>query len=140
MDIWSKQKRSEVMSKIRSKNTKPERILRSELFKKGFRFRIHQKKLAGKPDIVLPKYKVAVFVNGCFWHNHQDCKEGRIPSTNSNFWSKKLQRNVIRDKLNIKELRQNGWKVLIIWECEIERNLDQILKKLIANISKHSED
>lgn len=90
MDIWSKQKRSEVMSNIRSKNTKPEIILRSKLFREGFRFRIHQKNLPGKPDIVLSKYRTVIFVHGCFWHYHRKCKEGRIPLTNSNFWKEKL--------------------------------------------------
>jgi len=131
MDIWSKEKRSEVMSKIRGKNTKPEIILRSQLFKKGFRFRIHKKDLPGKPDIVLSKYKTVIFVHGCFWHYHKDCKEGRIPSTNSKFWKEKLLKNIDRDERYIKELQALGWNVRVIWECEIEKNLDETISKLI---------
>lgn len=134
MDIWSKQKRSEVMSKIRGKNTKPEMILRSQLFKLGFRFRIHKKDLPGKPDIVLPKYQTVIFVHGCFWHYHKDCREGRIPSTNSKFWEEKLSKNVEKDKRHTKALQELGWKVIVIWECEIEKNIEQVLDKLIFDI------
>jgi len=136
MDIWSKQKRSEVMSKIRGKNTKPELILRSQLFRQGFRFRIHQKDLPGKPDIVLPKYRTVIFVHGCFWHYHKDCREGRIPSTNSTFWKEKLQRNIARDKANIIALRKAKWTVFVIWECEIEKQLEQTMKKLSTKIKQ----
>lgn len=135
MDIWSKQKRSEVMSKIRGKNTKPELILRSQLFRHGFRFRIHQKNLPGKPDIVLAKYKTAIFVHGCFWHYHKDCKEGRIPSTNSKFWQEKLLKNIEKDEKHIAELKEMEWKVIVVWECEIEKNLVQTLEKLIHEIT-----
>lgn len=136
MDIWSKQKRSEVMSKIRGKNTKPEMILRSQLFRQGFRYRIHQKDLPGKPDIVLPKYKTAIFVHGCFWHYHKDCGEGRIPSTNSKFWKEKLQRNITKDEANIKALKKDKWKVFVIWECEIEKQLERTIGKLINKIKQ----
>lgn len=122
------------MSRIRGKHTKPEMILRSELFRKGFRFRVHQKDLPGKPDIVLPKYRTAIFVHGCFWHYHKDCREGRIPSTNSKFWTEKLQRNINKDEANIKALRKDKWKVQVIWECDIEKNLEKTMKKLIAKI------
>ena len=135
MDIWSKQKRSEVMSKIRGKNTKPELILRSQLFRHGFRFRIHQKNLPGKPDIVLAKYKTANFVHGCFWHYHKDCKEGRIPSTNSKFWQEKLLKNIEKDEKHIVELKEMEWKVIVVWECEIEKNLVHTLEKLIYEIT-----
>lgn len=122
------------MSKIRGKNTKPEMILRSALFKKGFRFRIHQEDLPGKPDIVLSKYKTAIFVHGCFWHYHKDCREGRIPSTNSKFWKEKLERNIKRDNNNIESLKLLGWNVLIVWECEIEKQLDLIMAKIITKL------
>jgi DNA mismatch endonuclease (patch repair protein) len=135
MDILSKKKRSEVMSRIRGKNTKPEMILRSELFRLGFRFRVHKKDLPGKPDIVLPKYRMAIFVHGCFWHYHNACREGRIPSTNSNFWKVKLQKNITRDEENIKALRKDKWRVIVIWECEIEKQLDKILKKITRKIT-----
>lgn len=130
MDIWTKEKRSEVMSKIKGKNTKPEIILRSELFRQGFRFRIHQKDLPGKPDIVLPKYKTAIFVHGCFWHYHTDCREGRIPSTNSKFWKVKLAKTIERDGKHILQLENLGWQVMTIWECEIELNLKKVLFKI----------
>lgn len=134
MDIWTKEKRCEVMSRIRGKNTKPEMILRSELFRQGFRFRVHQKDLPGKPDIVLPKYQTAIFVHGCFWHYHKDCREGRIPSTNSKFWKEKLQRNISKDETNIKALRKHKWKVHVVWVCEIEKHLERTLKKLTSKI------
>lgn len=135
MDIWSKQKRSEVMSKIRGKNTKPELILRSQLFRRGFRFRIHQQNLPGKPDIVLAKYKTAIFVHGCFWHYHKECKEGRIPSTNSKFWQEKLLKNIEKDEQHISKLQEMEWKVIVVWECEIEKNPLQTLEKLIYEIT-----
>lgn len=134
MDIWSETKRSEVMSKIRGKNTKPEMILRSALFKHGFRFRVHRKDLPGIPDIVLPKYHSVIFVNGCFWHYHQDCKEGRIPSTNAEFWKEKLIRNKKKDSDNILALKQEGWNVFVIWECEIEKKFEVIFEKLMKDI------
>lgn len=134
MDIWSKQKRSEVMSKIRGKNTKPEMILRSQLFRQGFRFRVHQKDLPGKPDIVLPKYQTAIFVHGCFWHYHEECKEGRIPSSNSKFWKEKLNKNIAKDIKHKLECEALGWKVIIVWECEIEKRLNETMEKLILDL------
>ena len=130
MDIWDKKKRSEVMSKIRSKDTKPELIFRKALFNEGIRYRIHVKDLPGKPDIVLSKYKTVVFVHGCFWHYHENCPEGRIPDTNSKFWRDKLMKNVERDKKHQKELENMGWKVVVVWECEVEKHLDKTLKEV----------
>jgi len=127
-DKWTKEKRSEVMGKIRSKNTKPEVLLRKALFAKGYRYRIHNKLLPGKPDIVLPKFKTAIFVHGCFWHFHADCREGRIPSTNSLYWKNKLSKNVERDLKHQEALMQQGWNVLVIWECEIEKNIATVLE------------
>lgn len=127
MDIWSKEKRSLVMSKIRSKDTKPEIILRSALHKLGYRFRIHKKELPGKPDIVLAKYKTVIFVHGCFWHYHKDCPEGRIPNTNSKYWKEKLLKNIERDKKHQDLCKELGWNVLIIWECKIEKKLEEVL-------------
>jgi DNA mismatch endonuclease (patch repair protein) len=134
MDIWSEKKRSEVMSKIRGENTKPELILRSALFKKGFRFRVHKKDLPGRPDIVLPKYHSVIFVNGCFWHYHKKCNEGRIPSSNSIYWKEKLERNIKKDAASIKALEAASWKVFVIWECEIEKNFELTFNNLIKNI------
>jgi len=130
MDIWTRKKRSEVMSKIRGKNTKPELLLRKALFSLGYRYRLHRKDLPGKPDIVLPRYRTAIFVHGCFWHYHKNCKEGRIPSTNSNFWNTKLQKNIVRDANNIKKLKRTRWKVIVVWECDIEKKLDVVLRKI----------
>lgn len=136
MDIWTKEKRSQVMSKIRGKNTKPELLLRSALFKLGLRYRIHRRDLPGKPDIIFPRLKKALFVHGCFWHFHQDCREGRIPSTNSKFWKEKLEKNILKDKRNIKSLEDMGWQVITIWECDIEKRLDETLIMLQKFISK----
>lgn len=131
-DIWSKQKRSEVMSKIRSRNTKPEILLRKALFALGYRYTIHNKTLPGKPDIVLPKYKTVIFIHGCFWHYHADCREGRIPNTNSIFWKEKLLKNIARDHKNQESLKQLGWNVFICWECEIEKNKPIVVGKIIC--------
>lgn len=136
MDIWSKRKRSEVMSRIKGKNTKPEMILRSQLFKRGFRFRVNKKDLPGKPDIVLPKFRTAIFVHGCFWHYHKDCREGRIPSTNTKFWKQKLERNIAKDEKNVEALKIKEWNVVVVWECEIENNLEKTFKYLIKQIEK----
>lgn len=136
MDVWSKQKRSEVMSKIRSKDTKPEVILRKTLFSKGYRYRLNNKNLYGKPDIVLKKYKTAIFVQGCFWHYHKNCPEGRIPSTNTVYWKNKLSKNVTRDKRNKRLLKKCGWNVIIVWECHIEKQLDSELNKIIPSLNR----
>jgi len=117
------------MSRIRSKDTKPEIIIRSLLHKMGYRFRLHRKDLPGKPDIVLPKYKTVVFVHGCFWHRHRGCKRCTTPTSNQSYWLKKLNRNIEKDKLHKMQLRKSNWKVLVIWECET-KNLDKLTNKL----------
>lgn len=119
-DNYTKEQRSYNMSRIRSKNNALEEKVRKYLFSKGFRYRKNDKKLSGYPDIVLPKYKTAIFVNGCFWHNH-DCKRFVWPASNEEYWKKKILRNVERDAINIKELKELGWRVLIIWECELKK-------------------
>lgn len=126
--------RSQNMAKIRSTNTKPERLIRSALFKRGFRFRIHRKDLPGKPDIVLSKYKTAIFVHGCFWHLHNACNEGRIPKSRVEYWKPKLLRNIERDKIHLKSLQLLEWKVLVIWECEIESNLEKVIRDIISKL------
>lgn len=127
-DHISKKQRSWNMSRIKSANTKPEIIVRSTLFKLGFRFRLNGKvskkhfaegKLPGKPDIVLAKYRTVILIHGCFWHHHEGCKRASWPKTNKEYWIPKIKNNVKRDKENIKELKKLGWKVYIIWECEI---------------------
>lgn len=140
MDIWSKKKRSEVMSRIRGKNTKPELLLRSYLFKKGFRFRIHKSDLPGKPDIVLPKYNTAIFVHGCFWHYHKDCQEGRIPSTREDYWKAKLLKTVERDVKHQDKIKEMGWKVLVVWECELENEFQETVSKVISILNSNIKD
>lgn len=136
-DAFSKKKRSEIMSKIRKTNSKPEMLVRKFLFKNGFRFRIHSKKLLGNPDIVLPKYKTIVFVNGCFWHAHKNCKYNRMPKTNTAYWIPKIQGNVKRDKKNHKYLRKEGWNVLTVWECDLEKSKQtRTLNNLQLNLTK----
>lgn len=133
-DNHTKEIRSMNMSHIRSTNTKPEEIVRKHLFSKGLRYRKNVKKLPGCPDIVLPKYKTVVFVNGCFWHHH-DCGRFKWPATNEEYWKNKIQRNVERDNANYDALRSSGWKVLTIWECELKKavrseRLEQLFKDI----------
>lgn len=136
-DIFSFQKRSDIMSKIGGRNTKPEILVRKFLFSKGFRYRINVKTLPGKPDIVLPKYKTVIFVNGCFWHGH-NCKKGKLPSSNIDFWRGKISNNKLRDDKNSDLLIKLGWKVIIIWQCEISKidNRIKILNKLLEDIKQ----
>ena len=135
MDNRSKEARSRNMSRIPSKNTKPEEIVRKYLFSQGFRYRKNVSKLPGKPDIVLPMYKTVVFVNGCFWHAHQDCKWFVPPKSNSEFWQNKFNYNANRDEQNYQKLRDLGWKVVVVWECEIRHgDADKRLKQLVEEI------
>jgi DNA mismatch endonuclease (patch repair protein) len=130
MDIWSKEKRSYVMSRIRSKDTTPEKKVRSLLHQMGYRFRLHVRSLPGQPDIVLPKYKKVVFVHGCFWHLHKGCRDGTIPKTEYDKWKAKLEHNVEKDNLHIRQLQKSGWQVLVLWECEIENRKNIVGRKL----------
>ena len=136
-DIFSQTKRSDIMSKISSKDTKPEILVRKFLFSKGFRYRINVKTLPGKPDIVLPKYKTIIFVNGCFWHGH-NCKKGKLPSSNTDFWKEKISNNKSRDAKNSDLLVKLGCKVIITWQCEISKidNRIKILNKLLEDIKQ----
>ena len=118
IDHLNPSKRSWNMSRIRSKNTNPEKVVRALLHSQGYRFRLHRKDLPGKPDLVFPKYQVAIFVHGCFWHSH-DCKYGSVqPKTNRKFWKEKRQRTVERDRENSREIEKLGWKYLVLWECQ----------------------
>lgn len=136
MDVHSKSVRSYNMSRIKGKDTKPEQLVRRFLFSQGFRFRKHDKRYPGHPDIVLPKYKTVIFVNGCFWHGHDGCKYYVIPKTNTDFWINKINRNIQRDSEKYKNLISLGWKVIIIWECELKsKNRDKTFEKLLKNIS-----
>lgn len=129
------------MSNISAKNTKPEIILRKALFRKGYRYRINCKKLPGKPDIVLPKYKTVIFVNGCFWHSHKDCKDAHLPKTNIEFWRNKINSNVERDNKNIQQLQDAGWNVIVVWECELKKkNMDSLITGIVNSLSsKHAK-
>ena len=122
-DHLSPEQRSWNMSRIRDRNSKPEIDLRSALHRRGLRFRVHYSKLPGKPDIVFPRYRIVVFVNGCFWHRHEGCHLTTTPTKNREFWIKKFRSNVDRDKRQQSELEQMGWSVLVVWECEIESDL-----------------
>lgn len=136
-DAHKQKVRTSTMSKIRKTNTKPEMLVRSYLFKNGFRFRIHVKRLPGNPDIVLPKYRTVVFVNGCFWHAHEGCKLNRMPKSRQEYWIPKIQGNASRDKANKEAIEQLGWKVIVIWECELaSASRDKTLDEL-KNIIKH---
>lgn len=138
-DRHSKEVRSYNMSRIRGKNTKPEEIVRKYLFSQGFRYRKNDKRLPGTPDIVLPKYRTAIFVNGCFWHMHDGCRYFVWPKSNEEFWRNKILTNIARDKNNYSKLHELGWKVIIIWECELKKNnqkeaLEGLTSQILAGI------
>ena len=126
------EQRSRNMSAIKSKNTKPEIAVRKLLHSMGYRFRLHRKDLPGSPDIVLPKYKTVIFVHGCFWHRHKNCKYASNPKTRQEFWEAKFRENINRDKLNQENLSSKGWKIIIVWECEI-KDKDFDLNRLFKN-------
>ncbi len=131
------QQRHLCMSHIRSKDTKPEQLVRQALWHKGFRYRLHVKDLPGKPDIVLPKYKTAIFVNGCFWHGHKGCKDFVIPKSNTAFWLEKIGKNKNRDEQNITALISAGWKVITIRECELKKPvIEATLSELLQTLTK----
>jgi DNA mismatch endonuclease (patch repair protein) len=128
-DPLSPEHRSWLMSRIRSEDTKPEWVLRSGLHRLGFRFRLRDKAIPGRPDLVLPKYGAVVFVHGCFWHQHRRCRAASVPKSNTAFWEEKFARNLARDRRNRRELRKLGWRVLVVWECEL-------MKETVATIEK----
>jgi DNA mismatch endonuclease (patch repair protein) len=121
VDVFSTEKRSQIMSLIRGYDTKPELIVRSILHGMGYRFRIHQDKLPGNPDIVLRKYSRVIFVHGCFWHGHKGCLRAKRPATHKAFWADKLDKNIARDKTQQRQLKTLGWKYLVIWQCEVDK-------------------
>ena len=129
MDVHSPEQRSYNMSRIKGKNTKPELLVRKWLWSRGYRYRLHRKDLPGKPDIVFPKQKKAVFVHGCFWHKH-DCRYFKWPRTNREFWKKKINENVRRDQKNYQDLIADGWNYFIVWECELKADITGLWDRL----------
>lgn len=139
-DIFSKAKRSEIMSKISGKETKPEVLVRKFLFAEGFRYRKNDKRFPGKPDIVLPKYRTVIFVNGCFWHGHKNCKKAALPNTRREFWEQKISSNISRDKRNLKLLRQDGWHIMTVWQCRLrnQQETERTVQKLAVLLKSRS--
>ncbi|MDP3387024.1 MAG: very short patch repair endonuclease [Eubacteriales bacterium] len=134
VDKFSAEKRSEIMSKIKGKNTKIEINVRKYLFSKGFRYRKNDKRYPGTPDLVLPKYKTAVFINGCFWHGHENCKLYRLPKSNVEFWQKKIERNQNNYLRNKSKLEEMGFKVIVVWECELRKSFDNAMNEVVYAI------
>ena len=120
-DVHTPEQRSYNMSRIRSKNTKPEELVRKYLFAQGFRYRKNDSRLPGKPDIVLPKYKTVIFINGCFWHGHKGCRYFVWPKNNAEIWKEKIERNIQRDLLNHRSLTDQGWYIIDVWECQLKK-------------------
>ncbi|HCE42332.1 MAG TPA: very short patch repair endonuclease [Lentisphaeria bacterium] len=136
MDVFSRKKRSWIMGRIRSKNTKPEIIVRSILHRMGFRFSLKHKKLPGSPDIVMPKHKTILFVHGCFWHRHRNCKVATTPKSRVGFWKSKFEKNVGRDIRNLRELRKLGWNVIVVWECQAMKSPEQLAERLFHKLER----
>lgn len=134
VDVVSQSKRSEMMSKIKASNTSIEVSVRKWLFARGFRFRKNDKRFPGKPDIVLPKYKAIVFVHGCFWHGHAGCRRSNTPKSNSAYWEDKIKKNIARDKLTTQKLIDLGWNVIVVYECELEDDMESRLLRLMLEI------
>lgn len=137
-DKLTPEKRSWNMSRIKGKDTKIEVEVRKYLFSKGYRFRKNDKRYPGKPDIVLPKYHVAIFVHGCFWHRHEGCKDATTPKTRTEFWLEKFDKNVKNDQIKQEKLRELGWKVIVIWECELKRSFQETMDKVEKELTRKS--
>lgn len=133
-DVHDKATRSYNMSRVRNRDTKPEMLVRKFLFANGLRYRLNDKKLPGKPDIVLPKYKTVIFVNGCFWHGHENCKYFKIPATRTEWWKEKIEGNIKNDEKKHALLREAGYKVIVVWECEIKKKT--VYNRLIVEINE----
>lgn len=133
-DSISPEHRSWNMAQIKGKDTKIEVKVRQYLFSKGFRFRKNDKRFPGKPDVVLPKYKTVIFVNGCFWHMHEGCKQGRLPKSNLEYWSEKLGKNVANDRKHNDQIKELGWTPITIWECELKNDFEGVMRKVINQI------
>ena len=136
-DVFSPDERSRIMSRVKGRDTKPEMVVRKTLHAMGYRYRLHRKDLPGKPDIVLPKHKKVILVHGCFWHGHPDCSRAGRPTSNEEFWDKKLSRNLERDKENLRELKALGWEPLVIWGCEAKK--PEVVMQLLTQFLSTSE-
>jgi len=136
VDVFTKAKRSEVMSRIQSRNTTPERIVRSALHSMGYRFRLHSNSLVGRPDVVLPRHRMAIFVHGCFWHRHKGCQFAYSPKTRREFWKLKFDSNIARDKKVRRQLTEDGWRVVTIWECATKKKetLTRVLRRDVVRL------
>lgn len=136
-DVMTPEQRSRCMAAVKGKDTKPEMIVRKYLFSRGMRSRVQVRKLPGNPDIVLPKYKTVILVNGCFWHGHEDCKYFRLPKSNVEFWKEKIGRNIERDRESMQALLDLGWKIIRVWECELRNkaNREDTLNKIYKSIT-----
>lgn len=139
MDTFTRQERSEIMRRVKSKDTTPERLVQSLLHRLGYRFRLHAAALPGKPDIVLPGRKTVVFVHGCFWHRHAGCRRASTPTTRTEYWMPKFERTVARDRRNRRLLKKMGWTVIVIWECEVGKP-DALSRKLKNRIGLRMQD
>jgi DNA mismatch endonuclease, patch repair protein len=136
-DVHTKKQRSYNMAQVKSTNTKPELLVRKFLHARGFRYTLYNKKLPGKPDIVLPKYNTIIFVHGCFWHGHPNCKYFTIPKTRTKLWTDKINTNKANDEKAIKTLKKAGWKIIVVWACKLKpKNAEQALKKILTTLSK----
>ena len=147
-DVHTPEQRSYNMSQIRGKNTKPEELVRKYLFSQGFRYRKNDSRLPGKPDIVLPKYKTVIFVNGCFWHGHEGCRYFVWPKNNAEFWKAKISGNIQRDAQCVRLLKEQGWNVIVVWECELKKanreatliGLEARLKQMLLEIQERENN
>ena len=143
-DKFTKEKRSSIMSHIGGKETKPEVMVRKFIFSKGLRYKKNDKQLPGTPDIVLPKYRTVVFIHGCFWHGHKGCRKSELPDTGRDFWGRKISENMTRDQRNIDELEERGWRVIVVWQCEInnskkrEKRIESLIGEIMENDGKLS--
>jgi len=130
--------RHKVMSHIRSRNTKPEKLVRQWLWRHGYRYRLNVKSVPGKPDIVMRRYRTAIFVNGCFWHGHDGCDKFKIPQTNVEFWQNKINRNRERDQQNYQVLHNNGWQVIVVWECQLTpKHIEETMLQVELLLNEH---
>jgi DNA mismatch endonuclease (patch repair protein) len=137
-DVFSKEKRSWIMSRVKGKDSLPEMIVRRYLHSLGFRYRLHVKQLPSKPDIVLPKYKTIILIHGCFWHGHKNCKKASLPKSRTEWWQKKIETNFKNDKKNENALRKLGWNVIVVWQCELKstkfnNTMNRLIKRLNRN-------